>query len=345
MSLKATAKAPANLAFVKYWGKKNVDLRLPTNNSISANLSNATTTTTVEFDTNLEDDQLFVDNNKIMSETEFSNRVFRHIDRMRSKAGIKIKAIVHTHNSFPTGVGIASSASGFAALTVATCAALGLDLSEKEMSEMARLGSGSACRSIPNGFSEWIAADANNHSYAVQIAPPEHWGLSIVTVVVSKQAKQLSSTSGHSLAVASPFFKTRLKSLPLRLDTVRSAILERDFETFGRETELEAISFHSIAMTSPIHTQHGWMSGAYYWLPDSLELILAVQQWRRNGLEVYFTLDAGPSVHLLCLNKDLDQVISAVQEIEKHSRNDRKWDIMINSPAMGAQLITDQTYE
>jgi len=210
---------------------------------------------------------------------------------------------------------------------------------------MARLGSGSACRSIPNGFSEWIAADANNHSYAVQIAPPEHWGLSIVTVVVSKQAKQLSSTSGHSLAVASPFFKTRLKSLPLRLDTVRSAILERDFETFGRETELEAISFHSIAMTSPIHTQHGWMSGAYYWLPDSLELILAVQQWRRNGLEVYFTLDAGPSVHLLCLNKDLDQVISAVQEIEKHSRNDRKWDIMINSPAMGAQLITDQTYE
>ena len=343
MSLKATAKAPANLAFVKYWGKKDVDLRLPTNNSISANLSDATTTTTVEFDSISDIDQLIVDDKSIKPDTEFSNRVFQHIDRIRSKAGIKYKAIVHTHNSFPTGVGIASSASGFAALTVATCAALGLDLSEKEMSELARLGSGSACRSIPNGFSEWIASDENNHSYAIQIAPPGHWDINIVTVVVSKMAKQLSSTSGHSLAVSSPFFSTRLESLPLRLDTVRSAILERDFETFGRETELEAISFHSIAMTSPIQSDHGWMSGAYYWLPDSLELILAVQQWRRNGLEVYFTMDAGPSVHLLCLNNDLNQVVSAVLEIEK-LRPDRKWDILVNRPAMGAQLITGEAY-
>jgi diphosphomevalonate decarboxylase len=263
---------------------------------------------------------------------------------MRNMADIKLRAIVHTHNTFPTGVGIASSASGFAALTVATCAALGWDLSEMELSELARLGSGSACRSIPNGFCEWIASDANNQSYAVQIAPPDHWDISIVTVVVSKQTKQLSSTSGHSMAVASPFFKTRLESLPLRLDTVRSAILGRDFETFGRETELEAISFHSIAMTSPIQTEKGWISGAYYWLPDSLDLILAVQHWRRNGLQVYFTLDAGPSVHLLCLNKDLNQVISAVQEI-KDDRSNRKWDIFVNRPALGAHLLTDQSYD
>ncbi len=344
MSLKATAVAPANLAFVKYWGKKDIDLRLPANNSISANLSNAITTTTVEFDNNSESDQLFVEDQLINSDTEFSNRVFRHIDRIRIKADINFKAKVHTHNSFPTGVGIASSASGFAALTVASCGALGLDLSEKEMSELARLGSGSACRSIPNGFSEWIAADANDRSYAVQIAPPQHWDISIVTVVVSKQAKQLSSTSGHSLALASPFFNARLESLPFRLETVRSAILERDFESFGRETELEAISFHSIAMTSPIQSEHGWRSGAYYWLPDSLELILAVQEWRRDGLEVYFTLDAGPSVHLLCPNKDLNQVISAVQTVEVSSAN-RKWDIMVNRPAMGAHLITGESYE
>lgn len=345
MSLKATAKAPANLAFVKYWGKKDVDLRLPTNNSISVNLSNATTITTVEFDTTTKDDQLFVDSKILESGSEFSSRVFHHIDRMRNMAGIMQKAIVHTHNTFPTGVGIASSASGFAALTVATSSALGLTLSEKDLSEMARLGSGSACRSIPNGFCEWIASDAKNHSYAIQIAPPEHWDICIVTVVVSKQIKQLSSTSGHSLAVASPFFKTRLESLPKRLDTVRSAILNRDFKTFGRETELEAISFHSIAMTSPIQTDHGWMSGAYYWLPDSLELMLAVQQWRSDGLEVYFTLDAGPSVHLICINNDLDQVINAVEEIEGRSRKDRKWDIMVNKPAQGAYIITDQAYD
>jgi diphosphomevalonate decarboxylase len=299
----------------------------------------------VEFDPTTKEDQLVVDNKIIESGSEFSGRVFRQIDRMRLKAGIKQKAIVHTLNTFPTGVGIASSASGFAALTVATSSALGLNLSEKDLSEMARLGSGSACRSIPNGFCEWIASDANNHSYAIQIAPPEHWDICIVTVVVSKHIKQLSSTSGHSLAVASPFFKTRLESLPQRLDKVRSAILERDFDTFGRETELEAISFHSIAMTSPIQTDHGWKSGAYYWLPDSLELMLAVQQWRSNGLNVYFTLDAGPSVHLICLNKDLDQVTKAVQEIEGRSGNDRKWDVMINKPAQGAHLISGQAYE
>jgi diphosphomevalonate decarboxylase len=344
MSLKAIAEAPANLAFVKYWGKRDADLRLPINNSISVNLSNAKTITSVEFDATLNEDQLSVANSVIPLESEFSNRVFRHIDRMRSLAGVNHKAVVRTQNTFPTGVGIASSASGFAALTVAACAALGLDLTEKELSEMARLGSGSACRSIPDGFTEWIAADVNNSSYAVQIAPPAHWDLNIVTVVVSKQAKQLSSTSGHSLAVASPFFKARLESLPVRLETVRTAILGRDFDTFGRETEMEAISFHSIAMTSPIKNPGSWISGAYYWLPESLELILSVQQWRRSGLGVYFTLDAGPTVHLICLHKDLDRVISAVHEVES-SRSDRKWDILVNNPAMGAHLIAGDNLE
>jgi len=296
----------------------------------------------VEFDTSIKKDQLVVDNNLIEPASVFSSRVFHHVDLMRKMAGTNQKVIVHTHNTFPTGVGIASSASGFAALTLATSSALGLNMCERDLSEMARLGSGSACRSIPDGFCEWIASDANNKSYAIQIAPPEHWDISIVTVVVSKQAKQFSSTSGHTLAVASPFFKTRLESLPQRLDKIRSAILNRDFETFGRETELEAISFHSIAMTSSIQMDHGWRSGTYYWLPDSLELILTVQEWRMNGLDVYFTLDAGPSVHLLCLNKDLDQVINSIHEIEWKSRKNGIWDIMVNRPAQGAHIISDQ---
>lgn len=344
MSLKATAKAPANLAFVKYWGKKDDELRLPTNNSISVNLSHATTITKVEFDANASVDQLVVGKNQIEAESEFAARVFKHVDRLREKAGINLRAIIHTKNSFPTGVGIASSASGFAALTVAACGALEINLSEKELSELARQGSGSACRSIPNGFSEWIAADENGQSYAIQIAPPGHWDICIVTVVVTKQAKEISSTSGHSLAVASPFFNARIESLPPRLNTIRSAILERDFETFGRETELEAISFHSIAMTSPFEFRNGWRSGAYYWLPDSLELILAVQQWRQDGLGVFFTLDAGPSVHLLCLKKDLDQIIAAIEGIEVR-RPERKWKVMVNYPAQGAHLIPDDSTE
>jgi diphosphomevalonate decarboxylase len=340
MSFKATAEAPANLAFVKYWGKKDAGLRLPTNNSISVNLSQAKTFTSVEFDENLGKDTLSVLGREPPLEREFSERVFQHLERVRTMAGVKYCAEVRTRNSFPAGVGIASSASGFAALTVAACAALDLNLSEKELSALARLGSGSACRSIPDGFTEWIATDKDNLSYAVQIASPDHWDIQIITVVVSKQSKLLSSTSGHALATASPFFAARLEGLERRLETVRSAINQRDFETFGRETEMEAISFHTIAMTSPIESQKSWQSGAYYWLPESLELMLEVQRWRGDGIEVFFTLDAGPTVHLICQKKDLTRVVSAIHEIESR-KTDRKWELLVNSPSVGAHVIEE----
>jgi len=340
MGRKATAEAPSNLAFVKYWGKRDAGLRLPANNSISVNLSEAKTITSVEFDVGFDQDTLIVETSNIPPGPEFSRRVNQHLDRMRSLAGVDDRALVHTKNSFPAGVGIASSASGFAALTVAGCAALGLDLSVKELSELARLASGSACRSIPGGFSEWIAEDKDNRSYAIQLAPAAHWDIKIVTIVVSSQTKKVTSTEGHDLAQASPFFKTRLEGISKRLDSVRSAILDKDFQTFGRESEMEAISFHAIAMTSPIRLDKGWSSGAYYWLPESLELILAVQDWRRNGLEVYFTLDAGPTVHILCLKDDLNRLLSAVHEIEEN-RPGRNWEILVNAPVDGAHVIND----
>ena len=340
MSLRATAEAPANLAFVKYWGKKDSDLRLPANNSISVNLSQARTITTVDFVEDLGQDQVFISGKEIPSDLEFARRVSQHLDRIRKLAGVNFKAIIQTKNSFPTGVGIASSASGFAALTVAGCAALHLELSEKEISGLARLGSGSACRSIPDGFVEWVVEDADKQSYAVQIAPPDHWEIKIVTVIISKESKELSSTSGHSLAVASPFYSTRLAGLDQRLQKVRSAIHDRDFESFGRETELEAISFHTIAMTSSFATAEGWQSGAYYWLPESLELILAVQSWRKQGLGVYFTLDAGATVHLICLQKDLEPLLTAIKEVETRCEC-RKWDVLVHAPAIGARIIAE----
>jgi diphosphomevalonate decarboxylase len=323
---------------VKYWGKKNAEIRLPTNNSISVNLSNAKTKTTVTFDSSCLEDKVIVlgDNSRITQ--EFSIRVVDHLNRIRSLAGVETKATVTTQNSFPSSVGIASSASGFAALTVAATAALELNLNVQELSALARLGSGSACRSIPDGFTEWIAGDNQRNSYAVQVASPNHWDLRIVTVVVSKRAKKLSSTDGHLLAMASPFFEARLSTMQKRLDNVRLAILNRNFTLFGQQSEMEAISFHTIAMTSPIETNQGWFSGAYYWLPESLELMLAVQDQRQQGLDVYFTLDAGPTVHLLCLEKDLQRVIEFVKHVEQ-MKLERTWDIFINAPSVGARII------
>jgi len=341
----ATAEAPSNLAFVKYWGKKDARLRLPTNNSISVNLGTALTRTTVEFDDALTNDVVSSSGSfqLPMEDASFSIRISQHLDRIRNLAGSQIKARVCTENSFPSGVGIASSASGFAALTLAACQALGMDLVEKELSRLARLGSGSACRSIPDGFCEWLAGTSDLDSYAVQVAPSDHWQLCILTVVVSRHPKQVSSTSGHELALASPFFPARLDTLPGRLKAIRSAILSKDFETFGRQTELEAISFHSIAMTSPNQTENGWHSGAYYWTPETLEVMLKVQQWRDQGLGVYFTLDAGPTVHLICLEGQLERLKTRVRELEAN-QPDRHWDLLVNRPAKGAHLVQDHLH-
>ena len=339
--MKSTAKAPSNLAFIKYWGKKDAALRIPTNNSISVNLDNAITTTTVEFIASLKKDHVLTKNANTKPSKKFIQRISKHIDRFREIAGVSTKALVTTENTVPESVGIASSASGLAALTLATAKALDLQMSERELSIYARLGSGSACRSIPDGFVEWDMGVDNETSYAKQIAPHTHWDISIITVIVSDKEKKLSSTKGHEIALASPFFKTRIeRNLPLRLALVRQAILEKNFTTFGRELEKEAVELHTICMTSPFEDL-SWHSGVYYWTPDSLELILKIQEWREKGIESYFTLDAGATVHLICQRKDEKIVLDQIEMLIKN-KGKESWNIIINHPAPGAEIISEE---
>src|SRR3989344_2439626 len=170
--MKSTAIAPSNIAFTKYWGRKDEKLRLPMNGSISMCLSNLLTTTTVEFSEKLKADDIIINGERREKE---ALKVSKHLDRIRKLAGISTYAKVVSQNSFPTATGLSSSASGFAALTVAGAKAAGLNLSEKELSILARQGSGSACRSIPDGFVEWIDGDTSETSYAISLYPPEHW--------------------------------------------------------------------------------------------------------------------------------------------------------------------------
>lgn len=172
--MKATAVAPSNIAFIKYWGTKDDVLRLPKNGSISMNLSNLLTTTTVEFNPDFYQDIVTVDNEQKVIE---GNRVIKHLDRIRSLAKIDYKAKVVSNNNFPSSKGLSASASGFAALTVAGAAAAGLKLSEEELSILARQGSGSACRSIPDGFVEWLDGDTSETSYSVSLYKPDYWDI------------------------------------------------------------------------------------------------------------------------------------------------------------------------
>jgi diphosphomevalonate decarboxylase len=335
---KAIAEAHSNLAFIKYWGKFDTKLNIPVNNSISMNLSNAITKTSVEFDSSLKEDEIVFESDNQLGSI-FYDRIISHLDRIRDLAGVYLKARVITENNFPAGIGIASSASGFAALTVAATTALSLNLSQSEMSSLARSGSGSACRSIPDGFVEWLAGTNHDSSYAVQIAPADHWDIVVVSVIVNKAMKKLSSSDGQVLAMSNPFMDPRLKMLSKRIDLLRSAILAKDFETFGRETELDAISFHAIAMTTPFEKNSSWFSGIFYWAPETLEIMHSVQEHRSNGKNIYFTLDAGSTIHLLCLKQDLSSVLDFVKQVEK-SKPNRYWQMIVNFPAPGARVVS-----
>lgn len=337
-NLTATAVANANLAFVKYWGKRDDALRLPTNNSISMTLSAAQTRTKLIFESALDADHVYLAPENRLASPGFTARVSAHLDRFRDLAGIRRYAEIRTMNTFPAGVGIASSASGFAALTLAASAALNLHLSERQLTVLARLGSGSACRSIPSGWVEWVAGEDSESSFAYSFAGPDHWPIRVLSVIVAQEEKQISSTDGHALTRRSPFFSARLETLPARLEAVRRAILERDFVTFGQEIEQEALSLHMVAMTSPLETGGAWQSGAYYWTPATLELLLAVQQWRRDGVPVYFTLDAGPTVHLVCPESAVGDVRSAVAGLQARQPG-RAWQVLENQPAPGASLV------
>lgn len=334
---KATAIAHPNLAFLKYWGKRDSTLNIPINNSISMNLDAVQTVTTVEFDAALTNDEVVVLEQGGSSRARFDQRVSRHLDRLRSLAESALPARVITRNSFPAGTGFASSASGFAALTLAGAAALGLKLSERELSILARMGSGSASRSIPDGIVEWLAGDSSDTSYARQLVPPDYWALVDIAVIVSREEKKVSSSEGHELAVNSPFWPVRLETLPGKYARMSQAIRERDFSTFGRELESEAMMMHTIMMTSAHIDGESWRSGIYYWTGDTLTLVQAVQEWRAQGLQVYFTLDAGPTVHLICLEAESDTVLSAVRALAEQSGR-AHWSLTVNRPGMGARL-------
>src|SRR3989344_3339050 len=209
--MKQTAIGPSNIAFTKYWGKKSEELRLPENGSVSMTLSHLLTTTTVEFSEKYNKDKITLDGEELNQSK--AERGIKHLDRIRKIANINLKAKVVSNHNFPSGTGLSSSASGFAALTLAASKAAGLNLSEKDLSILARQGSGSACRSIPSGFVEWLDGDTSETSYAKQIFPSNYWAIADVVAVVSEGKKEVPTSLGQQSASSSPFMAVRLRRM------------------------------------------------------------------------------------------------------------------------------------
>jgi len=325
---KKSATSPSNIAFIKFWGKKDSKLNIPFNNSISMNLDSCLTTTTVHFMNNLKEDEIVIDCKRVDGEAR--ERVVKILDIVRSWAKIKTKAKVSSINNFPADVGVASSASAFSALALAASSSAGLKLSKQKLSILARLGSGSASRSVIDGFSEWKKGTSNNNSYAVQIAKPSFWDLRDIVTLVSSEKKEKSSTEGHSIATSSPYFEKRQKDLVVRTKKLKKALLEKDFNTFGNLLEKEAIDLHVMAMTS--------VEPIFYLNSTTFAVMKALRDLRVKEIKGYYTMDAGPNIHIICRQKDADTINRVIKRVAGVKST------IINRPGLGSRLTNNHLF-
>ena len=300
-----TAMAHPNIALIKYWGDVDPQLHLPANGSISMNLAELETRTSVTFDPALESDRFSLNGEPMSGDPLL--RVSKFLNRVRQLAGSSTFARVESNNNFPTGVGIASSASGFAALSLAATYAAGLSLDEEDLSRLARTGSGSACRSVPGGFVEWQAGHNDCDSYAFPLAAPEYWGLVDCIAVVAQQHKAISSSMGHAMASTSLLQAGRVAGAASRLENCRKAIQEHDFNLLTEIVEYDSNLMHAVMLTS--------RPPLIYWQPATVAIMHAVQGWRKDSLPVCYTIDAGPNVHVLCPAEHAEAITQRLQQV------------------------------
>ena len=330
--MKKTAIAPSNIALVKYWGKRNEELILPYNSSISMTLDKLYTTTTIEFDDSYSKYEINID--RIDTTGEEYNRVVKHIEMLKKYSIIVSKAKVVSRGNFPKKAGLASSASGFAALTLAASESLGLSFNNKELSILSRRGSGSASRSIEGGFVKWMKGQKEDgtDSYAASFAGPEYWpDLSMIVTIVSPQEKKVSSRTGMKQTIkTSPLYKTWLETIESDLENAKRAILEKDFHLLGTIVEKNALKMHA--------TMHTTSPPIVYWESGTLALMKEVITLREEGTECYFTMDAGPQVKVLCLNKDVSKIIERLTSLGVTQ------DFVVCHPGEGAKIIKEHLF-
>lgn len=290
---RATARAGANFALVKYWGKADARLNVPAVGSISITLDALYTETEVELMPAQRSDELVLDGKRRDDDLV---KISACVDLLRRKAGVDTRVRVVTRNNFPTGAGLASSASGFAALVRAAEAAFGLTLSPRERSIVARQGSGSAARSIFGGFVEMHAGAAadGNDSFAEPLLESKEWPLEVVIAVTAKGEKEIGSRSGMTRsATSSPYYAAWVSGQPPDLAVARSAIRARDFAALAEVAEHNCLKMHAAALAA--------QPPLVYWNGATVECLHAVRRLRAGGVPVFFTIDAGPQLKAVCL--------------------------------------------
>jgi diphosphomevalonate decarboxylase len=321
----ATARACANIALVKYWGKRPGVMNLPAAGSLSLTLAALVTETTVTFDRSLTRDELELD-----GEPADAARTTEFLDLVRELAKSSDRARVKTANHFPTASGLASSASGFAALAIAATKAAGVTIQPRALSRLARRGSGSAARSIFGGFVRMHAGERDEDAFAEPIASPL---LERVRMVIAIVGGGLAKSHGSRDAMAhtaatSPLYAGWLATVPPDLIAAEAALANGDdaaFRALGAVVEANALAMHASAIAA--------RPAVIYWQPATIALLSAVRTLRGNGRVAWATMDAGPHVKVLTTVEDADHVARALAGVEGVTAT------TVSAPGDGAEVI------
>ena len=310
--LRARAVAHPNIALIKYWGKaSDAALNEPAVSSLSITLDQLTSETELHFDPELKHDELWL--NGQLDQSKLA-RISLNLDKLRKLAGVSTRAIIRSTNNFPTAAGLASSASGFAALVAAGNCALNLGLDEKKQSMLARAMSGSAARSIFGGFAKIALPDAGpaiehfGSAFAEQIAPAEHWPLEVCVAVVSDKEKSIGSTEGMERSrLTSPYYDSWLAGNDQDVLDAEALVLAKDFEKLAELSEFSCLKMHAMALAS--------RPGLLYWTGATVDAMHCVRALRASGTPVFFTNDAGPQLKAICAPGYGQQVAAALADI------------------------------
>lgn len=330
----ATFQARANIAFIKYWGVRDSFLNLPYTNSISMTLSDAHSTTTVAWLDHSQhmEDEILLNGKDVTGGVRF--RTVEHLDRLREFLDHAQAAKVVSVNNFPSNAGIASSASGFCALTLAGAAAWEQSAEHLELgalASLARRASGSACRSFYGGFVEWQGGTKDKSSFPLQLHPPQHWALSDVVAVLNSADKKVSSQQGHELAASSFLLQDRVEFVRFALPLVREAVRSRNLKILGPILEKDALFMHAVMLTS--------QPSLLYLNDAAISLMQLVQTWRsEEGLQVYFTIDAGPNLHLICQSENEGLVAKRLEKMDSVSQ------VIVNRPGSGPSQMAEHLF-
>jgi len=303
-----TARAFANVALIKYFGKRDAVLNLPAAPSLSVTLSPLETVTTVETLPPGSADDVFL--NGTVAPTPFAARVCRFLDLIRERSGFPGPLRVSTTNRLPTAAGLASSASGFAALAAAAARLTGLSLTEAELSALARRGSGSAARSVTGGLCVWQRGekDDGSDSFARTIASPGDWDLRLIAGIADPGEKPVGSTAAMELTrTTSPYYSAWIDSAATAVSEAMDAVSRKDLAQLGALAEASALSMHAAAMAA--------RPGIVYFNGTTVEALHLVRRMRQEGIGAWFTCDAGPQPKVLCHACDAPAVVSRLSRL------------------------------